>query len=55
MQDNGGFLCEVLQEMFVYVSDSVQRILASPEGRETYNNIILDAIEKFKIGERRKD
>jgi len=48
---NGGFLCDVLKEMYDYISASIDMIFAEKGSLEKYNPIIRQAINKKKLAE----
>jgi len=49
---NGGFLCEVLKEMYKYVSRSIDIILAENESLNKCNLLFKEAINKYRSKER---
>lgn len=48
---NGGFLCEVLKEMYEYVSVSIDSVLAEKGSLEKYNPLVRQALNKKKLAE----
>lgn len=45
LMENGGFLCEVLKEMVVYVRSSIETIRNSNDAQKYYNPIIQEKIQ----------